>query len=168
MCVCVCVFLHLKGHHIHLTVFECVVVRINLLLSLCRDSQGETPALTALSTITCFYSHTQELNPLIYTDTHTHAHRHTRTHTSQLLSFENKTLLSTLGTVPIYSSFSICLERVSSLSTDSSSLPSPRPLLLNQPSHSHLLNTDAACACLCAHVGVQETKEQRSCWFRCV
>lgn len=38
----------------------------SLPFSLCGESQGETPALTALSTITCSYSHTQELNPLIH------------------------------------------------------------------------------------------------------
>lgn len=68
-CVCLraCVrVLHLKDYHIYLTMYECVVVRINLFLSL-TDSQGETPALTELSTITCSYSHTVELNPLDFT-----------------------------------------------------------------------------------------------------
>lgn len=63
---------HLKGYRIHLTMYECVVVRIDLFLSLCSKSSGETLALTALSTITCSYSHTQDLNPLIHTVSLTH------------------------------------------------------------------------------------------------
>lgn len=79
VCVCVCETEwdwkreHLKRYHIYLTMLECVVVRINL-FPLSAESRGETPALTALSTITCSHSHTQDLYPLIYTVSLTNTH----------------------------------------------------------------------------------------------
>lgn len=61
----------LKGEHIYLTVYECIVVSIKLFPL--QSLGGETPAQTILSTITCSHSYTTDFNPLIYRDTRIYA-----------------------------------------------------------------------------------------------
>lgn len=95
----------LKGEHIYLTVYECVVVSINL-FSL-QSLRGEAPALTVLSTITCSHSYTPDFSPLIYTDTL--AYTHTQPAKPQLLSSENKMPISTHLVLLFHSSQAICV-----------------------------------------------------------
>ena len=105
LCVCERLKEHLKGCHIYLPVDECVVVRINLFLSLYRVPGGNPGSNCTKHNHVLLFSYTSTQS--------SHLHQYSQIHTNYSLGsypLKNKPPFSTLGITSIHFSFSICLE----------------------------------------------------------
>ena len=169
VCVCVCAFTFEGPPHSSSRVWMCCGQDKSPPLSLQRLPGGNPGSnCTKHNHMLLFpYTRAQSSHLHRYSLTGTHTHTHTHTHTPQLLSFEKQNPAFHLGDCAhlfllfhlSWASFiSIYWFLFSALPTT----PTPdSPVSLQSSAAEHW-------RCLCAHVGVQETKEQKSCWFRCV